>query len=906
MASPSGTTLANRRFEFTSAAFGDDKFAVVEMEGFEAVSRPFRFTLTLVSGDASIDFDTMLNHPATFAIYGPDGTMRTPYHGVLAEFEQLHRADGYVFYRAVLVPRLWRLSLYRISEVYLNEQTIPTILEGVLKNGRLTSADYAFRLTGSYRPRSFVCQFEETYLDFVSRWMEKEGLYYHFDHSGDAEKLIVLDDRIMHDANALPLSYRPDDSLDTGAAADSVRNLVYRQKPLPREVVLLDYNYRKATLPLKASAAVSETGIGEVMLYGENFRDLAEGERYAKLRAQEIVCGGKVFSGDGTAVGVRSGYRMRLAHHYRESFNGDYLVTEVHHEGSQAGALLSGVSSARGGEIVYRNSFRAIPAEVQYRAERVTAKPRVAGTMNATIDSEGSGQYADLDEYGQYKVQLPFDKTDKNANKGSARLRMATPYAGADHGMHFPLHKDAEVLLSFIDGDPDQPVIVGSLPNSENANVVTQNNAHENRIKSAGGNQIYLGDSKDKEVMWLHSPYHNSTIGIGSIDPNGGGSLMTTTAGNSESVSLGVSNSVAIGPSNKVTVGPSNALTVSTGSSFALGMNLSASYGYSASWSAGKSVSLNSAAAVSLAKKAETLGSDFITLTAGLEPGVGVAIAKATDNLNRAFKRYNLANAAIAGQAGLAVAEGADASGVSKTGKMSVDKDNPWAWSPAVVQSSASLISGLGIANTLYSASKALDTALKSSPYTSTMRLDKSGISLIANAVPQVIEEDGQVIVENAGSYMNLKLADMSMGGSGEVSVAAGSQYSVTSKGTATLKSAADFSIKSETDVAVCGTANVNVSGDSISIDAKTRLALAVAAGPNAVGPSNPCLTIEHGTVTAAGGEVIAQASNKAMLKVSDAQYVAITPGGVQIVHQKAGIQATASVTISAPSIKMG
>jgi type VI secretion system secreted protein VgrG len=415
----------------------------------------------------------------------------------------------------------------------------------------------------------------------------------------------VIDDKIMHAADTLAVAYRPDDSLDTGLAADSVRDFVCRQKPLPHEVVLQDYNYRKATVQLKARATVSDAGIGEVMLYGENFRDQQEGDRYAKLRAQELVCGGKVYSGEGTALGLRSGFFFTLGFHYRDDFNGRYLVTEVHHQGSQAGALLNGVTSpysegARGGEIVYRNSFRAIPAATQFRPERVTAKPRVAGTMNATIDSEGSGEYAELDEYGQYKVQLPFDKTDKNANKSSARLRMASPYAGTDHGMHFPLHKDAEVLLSFIDGDPDQPVIVGSLANSENSNVVTQQNAQANRIATAGGNQLHMTDSKGKEAVWLHSPFHNSTIGIGSTDVNGGGSLWTSTAGSSESVTVGVSNSLFAGTKNSLTLSYEGSLSASMTTKASFGANVSFGLSTNVSWNKGKSITVDDSDTVSL------------------------------------------------------------------------------------------------------------------------------------------------------------------------------------------------------------------------------------------------------------------------------------------------------------------
>jgi type VI secretion system secreted protein VgrG len=589
MAALSNRLLANKRFEFASAAFDADKFSVVNMEGFESISRAFRFTLTLVSDDASIDFDKMLGNPASFTIFSPNGGAAVPYHGVLAGFDQLHRADGYVFYRAVLVPRLWRLSLYRISEVYLNEQAIPAIIEGVLKGARLPTYAFELKLMGSYRPRSFVCQYQETHLDFLSRWMEKEGMYYWFDHSGRDDKLIIADNRMMHAADAVQVNYRPADELDTGTAPDAVQGFVCRQKPLPYQVILQDFNHRKAAVELKASEVVSENGLGDVMIYGENFRNDQEGARYAKLRAQEIACGGKVFSGDSTAVGLRSGFFMELAHHYREDFNGKYLVTEIRHEGSQAGALLDGISSpykqqGAGGETNYRNSFVAIPAEVQFRPERLTAKPRVAGTMNATIDGEGSGEYAELDEYGQYKVQLPFDQSDKNANKGSARVRMATPYSGSNHGMHFPLHKNAEVLLSFVDGDPDQPIIMGAVPNSENVSLVNANNPTENRISTKGGNQMHMSDVKGKEVIWLNSPFHHSSIGIGSVDPKGGGSIYAATKGSSDSVSFGNSNSMSFGSKNSLSVGTSSSLDLSIANKVSIGASIAVGLSNDIKW----------------------------------------------------------------------------------------------------------------------------------------------------------------------------------------------------------------------------------------------------------------------------------------------------------------------------------
>lgn len=517
----------NKRFDFASKAFAADKFDVVKMEGTEAISQLFRFTLTLVTNDAQIDVKTMLANKASLSIYTPDGSVATVYHGVLCEMNQLHEADGYVFYRAVLVPRLWNLSLCKVSEVYLYERTTRDIISGVLSEGRPDSYAFTFKLHGEYRPRSFVCQYQESHLAFISRWMEKEGMYYYFEHDNGSDELIVLDHVRMHAAHALEVRYRPADQVDIGNAPDSVHGFVCRQKPLPQRVLLKDSNHRQAGKELSIEEKVDKDGVGTVMLYGENFRTEEEGKRFAKLRAEQIVCNGKVFAGEGTAVGLRSGQFIDLVSHYRADFNARYLVTAVRHEGSQAGALLSGVQHAFGeldAGTIYRSSFDAIPAAVQYRAPLLTERPRLAGTMTATIDAEGSGDYAELDEFGQYKVQLPFDLTDKQGGKGSAPIRMATPYSGSNHGLHFPLHAGAEVLLSFIDGDPDQPVILGAVPNSRNPSLVNSKNPHDSLITTSAGNQLRMVDTKGEEVIWINSPQEHSSIGIGAVHQDGDGS----------------------------------------------------------------------------------------------------------------------------------------------------------------------------------------------------------------------------------------------------------------------------------------------------------------------------------------------------------------------------------------------
>lgn len=770
MASLANKLAANKRFDFKSDAFEADKFAVVNMTGYEAISKPFRFVLTLVSDDADIQFDDVLQAAATLQIFAPDGASSTPYHGVLAEFDQMHQADGYVFYRAVLVPRLWHLSLYQMSEVYLNEQTIPQILEQVLKASRLVGSDYAMKLAGTYRERSFVCQYQETHLDFLSRWMEKEGMYFYFDHDGPTDKLMIVDRLSMHPAEAVKVFYRPVNEQDTGSAPDSVQDFVCRQKPLPKQLVLRDFNHRKASVELKVTETVSANGIGEVNLYGENFRNEAEGQRYAKLRAEEIRCGARVFNGDATAVGLRSGYFMELARHYRENFNGKYLVTEVQHEGSQAAALLAGIKTEYGdgkGETVYRSTFRAIPADVQFRQERTTQRPRVSGTMNATIDAAGLSPYAELDEYGQYKVQLPFDSSDKAAGKGSARVRMASPYSGSDHGMNFPLHKNAEVLLSFIDGNPDEPVILGAVPNSENVSIVNQLNPYENKITTAGGNLIHMGDQKGKEVMWLHSPFHNSTIGLGSVDPKGGGSIMFATGGNSESITVGAKNDLFLGFKNAVTVATDSSLSAALTNKFSFGNSVDFSWSNDVTWKKGKSITLDDSTSYTLKDTGKYLGGESTWIAGGQR----MLVKKLVDDAKDVVKKAVMYSAAV--QFAAAIASGGlvaatiadDKKDSAEKGKASDPWDNGVMLNAARVIGVAGGAVTAGLVNYAMNAAATTVAAAGSTEevYASNIKMGRSGIDIGVDDVSLV--NKGSIAIKDQSVLVKVR-GDTSLEGS--------------------------------------------------------------------------------------------------------------------------------------------
>lgn len=530
----------SRRFAFSLTNKDLPVFGVAQLEGTEAISQLYRFDLMLVSESADVDFDAVLQDTATLTIFSHDGVHSHEYHGVIVEFEQLSKVNKLVFYRAVLVPRLSLLDLNKITEIYGNETSLPKIIEQVLKENELTTNDYDFNLEdeSAYRQRTFVCQYDETSRNFISRLMESAGMYYFFNHDDrDQEKLVIVDHKKAHPDQVLKLSYCAPEDLQTQFQDKNIVSFLCTQRRLPEAAMIKDFNYRKASVGVfEVNETVSDKGSGLMMFHGNNLRTDAEASALAKIRAQELRCHGTIFSGDATAVGVRSGHFIELSNHYLDRFNSQYLVTEVHHLGSQEQLLFQDTTNRIQSKkerlnygTNYQCSFKAIPRDVQYRAERLTPKPVIAGVISARIDAEGKGDFVEIDEFGQYKVQFLLDRNKKNPTKGSAYLRMASPSAGKTSGMHFPLLKGTEVLIAFSGGDPDCPVIMGAVPDSVNRSVVESANHFYSQIKTPSGNRLTFSDETNKAGFELSVP---GVMRMGSFDGKGTGVADTSSVQN--------------------------------------------------------------------------------------------------------------------------------------------------------------------------------------------------------------------------------------------------------------------------------------------------------------------------------------------------------------------------------------
>jgi type VI secretion system secreted protein VgrG len=535
----------SRIFDFHTEAVPENTFQLAGMKGEERLSEPYQFELDLVSKKADVNMEKVLKEKAWLHIRqsipvsgGKRGTRIYKIHGIVSEFEVLEKVQDWIKYRAVLVPRLWKCTLTTQSRVF-QDVDIKDLIKKVLTDPDgpgLSTSDFEIKANGPFTKREFVVQYNETDLEFLHRWLEYEGVFYYIDQTESGEKIIFADGTAHY--ASLPgdpkIPYRPDPASRTRAAGataeeslqeESVHSFHGHLKKTPKGIVLKDYNYRTPSVEVKGKADVENpAGDGRVYVYGEHFKTPKEGADLAKIRAEEIMCRDKTFDGTGDHRSFRPGTKFTLSEHYRADFNAAYLITNLRHEMTQ-GTAGGGIT---GGSMNHKIIFGCIPAADVFRPARITPWPSIHGFVNATIDAGGDGKYAEIDDQGRYKVKLPFDLSDKKDGKASRFLRMAQPYAGAQMGMHFPLHKGTEVLLAFIDGDPDRPIIASAIPNAETGGPVAASNQTQCAIHTGGGTKMVIEDTDGSQRFHVSTLTKSSYIQIGSKSDGGGGSTGTS------------------------------------------------------------------------------------------------------------------------------------------------------------------------------------------------------------------------------------------------------------------------------------------------------------------------------------------------------------------------------------------
>ncbi len=474
--------------QFNSTALAGKKVRVLRVDGTERLGQlyEFRVLFRCEAGRLTDDeLDHLLLAPCALALDDDSDVI----HGIARAVETQDARAGYAaIYEIVLVPTMWLLTISKLSRLY-QAMSVKDMATDVLTRYKLTGSHYDLLISGA--PRDFVVQYHESDWDFLQRWFEHEGCFYWFEHAASGEKLVVAE------ANSDASLIRGDSLLPYAEAAGLRRTsqCVFQwrcvQTRIPARVVLRDYNYENPALAIIGQADVSKKlGFGTFFEYGDNFDTPAAGNALAKKRAERLLAAQRTYHGETDCTRFHVGHSFELTDHPDDAQNCEYLITAMEHRVAPV--------SEGSPNLGYRATFEAIPLAVQYRPERRTEWPSIHGVMHGHIDSDSTGKFSTLDSQGRYRVRFPFDSTGKKGEQCSTWVRLMQPYSGSGYGSHHPLHKGTEVVLAFLDGDPDRPLIIGTVPNAQTPGVSAAANASQSGTKTASGIHLTMDDALSK------------------------------------------------------------------------------------------------------------------------------------------------------------------------------------------------------------------------------------------------------------------------------------------------------------------------------------------------------------------------------------------------------------------------
>ncbi|MBW2740154.1 MAG: type VI secretion system tip protein VgrG [Deltaproteobacteria bacterium] len=490
---------------------GKDALLLTGCHGIEGISGLFSFELNLLSENHNITFEDIIGKNVTVSIILADGDKRF-FNGIISSFSQ-GRGGGeaggdphFSHYTATMVPWLWLLTRTADSRIF-QKLSVPDIVEKIFtEKGFL---DYKLLLNDSYDKRDYCVQYRETDFNFVSRLLEEEGICYLFEHDEEKHTLILADASDKFKPCPKQESARYQISAGGWLEEDVITSLDKMQEIRPAKYTINDFNFEIPSTDMKVDVSTKQMlgpGEREIYDYPGLYTKKAQGERLTTIRMEEEETKITTITGSSDCRAFTSGYRFDLLEYFREDMNNKpYVLVSVNHGATEP----LGGSGQESGQS-YANSFTCIPFDVPCRPPRLTPKPVVEGAQTAIVVGP-AGEEIYTDEHGRVKVQFHWDREGKKDENSSCWIRVSQVWAGAGWGaMHIP-RIGQEVIVDFLEGDPDRPIITGrvyhgtntppySLPDEKTKSTIKSDSS----LGGGGSNEIRFEDKKGEEEIYLH------------------------------------------------------------------------------------------------------------------------------------------------------------------------------------------------------------------------------------------------------------------------------------------------------------------------------------------------------------------------------------------------------------------
>jgi len=488
---------------------GDDVLLMRSFQFTERLGRPFEMVLDMLSTQSNIDFSKIVGQNVTVRIQKPVDNQPRYFNGIVRQFSQVGASGRLTNYKALVVPWLWLLTRTSDCRIF-QEMTVPDIIKKVFRDHGFT--DFDDRLSGSHRKWEYCVQYRETDFNFVSRLMEQEGIYYYFTHENGKHKMVLADSKSAHEpfGGYEEIIYRPPTS--EFRQKEVITDLSVSQEVQPGTYAHTDFDFKAPAKDLQAKSQVQRQHAAadfEIYDYPGEYDQTGDGQNYAKSRIEELQAGFEVARGSGDVRGVATGCKFTLKDHPTSSFNRDYLIVETDIEASTDEYDSAAPGTVRKG-VSFKSGIVAIDYGTQYRAARTTPLPMIRGPQTAIVVGPG-GDEIYTDKYGRVKVQFHWDRYSKADESSSCWIRVSQAVAGKKWGHIFLPRIGQEVIVEFLEGDPDRPIITGRVYNDKvmppydlPANK-TMSTLKSNSSKGGSGfNEIRFEDKKGEEQIFIH------------------------------------------------------------------------------------------------------------------------------------------------------------------------------------------------------------------------------------------------------------------------------------------------------------------------------------------------------------------------------------------------------------------
>jgi len=536
---------------------GKDILLLRGFSGQEGISRLSNFDLDLLSHDPDIKFEDIIGKRVTLRVTLGSEKKRY-FNGFISRFSQTGSDRGLANYRATMVPWLWFLTRTSDCRIF-QKKTIPDIIEQIFKD--LGFTDYKLQLQGSFEPRDYCVQYRETDFNFVSRLMEQYGLFYFFEHEQDKHTLVIANDPSAHqpcpEQNAAKWVAQGSGAL----AEDVITSMQWEQTLRPGKYAVTDYNFETPDTSLHAEMkTVIEVGGNskfEIYDFPGEYSKKNQGDTIAKIRMEEEEAQYLVVTGTSSCRAFTSGYRFDLKDYVRKDMNQAYVLTNMQHVATVGSTYTT--ATVGKDESAYSNSFTCIPHKVPFRPPQMTPKPIIQGTQTAVVTGK-AGEEIWTDNYGRVKVQFHWDREGQFDEFSSPWIRVSQVHAGKGFGGVDIPRIGEEVIVGFLEGDADQPIIVGRVYNAKNmppnglpgAGMVS--GLKSNSTPGGGGNNsIMMNDTKGNELYSMNAQF-NCTENVGND--------RTTTIKVNDSLTVNNNQTIGIAVDRKETVGGTETITV--------------------------------------------------------------------------------------------------------------------------------------------------------------------------------------------------------------------------------------------------------------------------------------------------------------------------------------------------------